>query len=54
LASEPLPDLFSGHKAMSVVGWKIVLDSKIYSRNEFTSQVDSTPHFHVYNPKISV
>lgn len=37
---------------MSVAGWKIFLDSKIYSKDEFTRQVDITPHFHVHNPKI--
>lgn len=37
---------------MSVAGWKIFLDSKIYIKDEFTRQVDIAPHFHVNNPKI--
>lgn len=51
MASESLLDLFFGCKVKSIAGWKIILDSKIYSRDEFTGQIDITPHFHTHNPK---
>lgn len=48
---KPLTYLFLAIK-LSVAGWNVILDSKIYGRDEFTGQLDIIAYFHVHNLKI--
>lgn len=37
---------------LSVAGWNVILDPKIYGRAEFTGQLGIIAYFHAHNLKI--